>query len=230
MGHIAVTLARSGSKEVRDKNILNINNTAVSHFPMLAAANSLGISHLIYSSDSTRYLELAQKFYDQQNFKNLTLELHLRSSRNSSDQAGSWDAIREIVEDQSLASRTKQVVLLAATCPTINSADIDLFFENIDVTKSAMSVREIDYPIENTFMNSNGSFKKHALTSFLGARQEKSKIFRPDGHIYFRPLSDLNIKFPNEETQLVNLNKEFYSNIDTKLDYELAKFTLESRL
>ena len=111
--------------------------------------------------------------------------MHLRSSKNSSDRAGSWDAIKEIVEDQNLASRTKHVVLLAATCPTINSTDIDLFLENIDLTKSAISVREIDYPVENTFINSNGFFKKHALTSFLGARQEMSKVFRPDGHIYF---------------------------------------------
>ncbi len=230
MNSIAVTLARSGSKGVRDKNILKINNTAISHFPILAAAKCSRISHLIYSSDSRYYLDLAQKFYDQKNFKNLKLELHLRSPKNSNDKASSWDAVREIVLDQKLEKLTKNVTLLAATCPSITCADVDFFLENIDLTKSAMSVRKIDYPIENTFINLGGYFKKHALTSFIGTRQEMNKFFRPDGHIYFRPLGQLSAQFPNNETQLVNLNKEFYSNIDTKWDYNFAKITLESSL
>ena len=63
MDYLAVTLARSGSKAIPNKNILKINDIAISHYPIKAANDSKYISTLIYSSDSEEYLELAQKFF-----------------------------------------------------------------------------------------------------------------------------------------------------------------------
>ena len=63
MNYTAVTLARSGSKAIPNKNILTINDISISHYPIKAANESKFISTLVYSSDSPEYLKLAQNFF-----------------------------------------------------------------------------------------------------------------------------------------------------------------------
>lgn len=230
MSQTAVTLARSGSKGLPNKNILKINDVALSHYAILAAEESSQISTLVYSSDSNYYLDLANNFYDRMGFKTFSLRLHLRSSKNSTDKASSWDAVKEVMESLPDKQRRGHVTLLSATCPSLKGRDIDLFFNELDlgIVQSAISVREVDYPIENTFFNKGNFFTRHQMTSFLSARQESQKVFRPDGHIYLRLITDLSEKFPDDQTQLVNLNKEFYFNIDSENDFKIAKSILES--
>lgn len=230
MNYTAVTLARSGSKAVPNKNILTINDISISHYPIKAANESKFISTLVYSSDSPEYLELAQNFFEKNSFDNLNLKLHLRSKKNSDDNASSWDAIKEVVETLEFKTHQNSITLLAATCPSLTGKDINKFFQQINPYQSAMSVREVDYPIENTFSENDRFFKKHCLTNFLDARQKKKKYFRPDGHIYFRPKGDLGKVFPDSETQLVDLQKYFYANIDTIIDLNFAKYAMENIL
>ena len=224
MDYLAVTLARSGSKAIPNKNILKINDIAISHYPIKAANDSKYISTLIYSSDSEEYLELAQNFFKKNAFSNISLQLHLRSKKNSLDDASSWDAIKEVVDilDKKKFQKTS-VTLLAATCPSLVGKDIDKFFQNINPDQSAMSVREVDYPLENTFSNNAGFYEKHSITNFLNARQERKTYYRPDGHIYYRPIAELEHSFPDGTTQLVDLEKFFYINIDSINDLYIAR-------
>ena len=69
----AITLARSGSKALPNKNIMKIGNVAVSHFTMLAAQNSSVVNYLIYSSDSEHYLSLLKTFLMNKNLTVLIL-------------------------------------------------------------------------------------------------------------------------------------------------------------
>ena len=226
MDYLAVTLARSGSKAVQDKNILTINDIAISHYPIIAANDSKYISTLIYSSDSEEYLKLAQTFFEKNAFRNLSLQLHLRSKKNSLDNASSWDAIKEVVNTLDKKFKQTSITLLAATCPSLVGRDIDKFFENINSGQSAMSAREVDYPLENTFSNNNGFYEKHCISNSLDARQKRKKYYRPDGHIYYRPIAELEHFFPNGTTQLVDLEKLFYINIDSINDRNRARHVM----
>ena len=226
----AICLARSGSKGLPDKNLMKINGLPISFYPIKAANESKYISCLVYSSDSLEYLRQAQNFYDQNKFMDLNLLLHHRSKINSDDNASSWDAVYEVVETFTLTESAQGILLLGATCPSLTGKDVDTFFTKLSPENSAMSVREVDYPIENTFADHRGHYYKHSISNSLTARQEQNKYYRPDGHIYFKPIQKLNEKFPSNHTQLIDLKKKFYANIDTLIDFKFAKYMIEHEL
>jgi len=229
MPYTAITLARSGSKGLPNKNILPIQGIALSHFPILAVNNCPSIARLIYSSDSESYLDKASDTFSSLTNPTFKFIPHRRTAENSSDTASSWEAISEIVNALCSPHSDDGVILISATCPTISAADIERFCRQINYSTSALSARPVDYPPENTFCISDGKFEPHVMTSFLSARQDSKPIFRPDGHLYFRSYSDLNNTFPSLNTTIVNLNKPYYVNVDTPSDYTLARLLLEDQ-
>ena len=196
-------------------------------FSILAANQSAFISRFIYSSDSSLYLDKAKLTIDNLSHSSVDFYLHERSSKNSMDSSSSWDAVNEI-DTFNLHDTDDGIILISATCPTISSSDIDLFCSEIKDSVSALSVRLIDYPIENTFYSSAGFFQAHQSTCFLSARQHSTPTYRPDGHLYFRSYSNFTCPFPDNLTKLIDLRKSFYSNIDSLQDYNFARFTLEN--
>lgn len=228
MSQIAITLARSGSKGLPNKNIMEINGISISHYPIIASNFSEGVSRIVYSSDSEEYLRRAERFFASNDLHEVVLDLHLRSADSSNDQASSWAAVEEVISDLALSNQYQGVLLLAATCPSMNGIDIDYFLQNIELSCSAMTVREVDYPIENTFCSEYERFKAHKLTKFLSARQERDIYYRPDGHFYYRSFNNLLGEFPNERTKLINLNKDLYVNVDCLNDFKFAKAVMET--
>ena len=87
---IAIITARSGSKGLPDKNIKEFNGIPLIAYSIKAAKESGCFQEIFVSTDSQKYADIALSFGANASF--------LRSEQSSSDTAGSWDVIREVLE------------------------------------------------------------------------------------------------------------------------------------
>ena len=58
----AVIPARSGSKIVKDKNIVKLNGHPIMSYSISIAKKSTQIDKVVFSSDSKKYLNIAKKY------------------------------------------------------------------------------------------------------------------------------------------------------------------------
>jgi CMP-N-acetylneuraminic acid synthetase len=114
---ICIILARSGSKRIQEKNQQKINNKSLVDYAVdCCIENNI---RTILSSDSEEILSpyLGSKVL-----------LHKRSDHNSTDQASSEDALREILNFYKVPSET-EVLLVPPTNPLRTAKDLKLFLE-----------------------------------------------------------------------------------------------------
>ena len=84
----AIIPARSGSKQIKHKNIFKFNGKPSLYYSIKAAKLSKKINKIVFSSDSKKYLSIASKYKPH--------ILHLRSKVNSRSTATDLDFLSEI--------------------------------------------------------------------------------------------------------------------------------------
>jgi N-acylneuraminate cytidylyltransferase len=147
----ALIPARSGSKNLKNKNIKLLKGKPLIDYSLMTAKKSPLISKVIFSSDSLKYISLAKKF--NCNY------YHLRSKKSSRDFATDLEVFKEVIT----FLKKKKIILpkffvhLRPTTPirkisTINSA-IRFFKKNEKYFTSLKSV---------TF-NSHNSLKDYII-------------------------------------------------------------------
>jgi CMP-N-acetylneuraminic acid synthetase len=146
-----IILARSGSKRLRDKNILILGNKTLSQW---SCENGLRISNrVIYSSDSQRYLSM---------LNDGRVELHKRSEQNASDKSTSLDALREVV--YSLDISHDHIILLQPTNPVIDFNLVKEIISRRIKGKSTIACGRLD---KNVIENTIGGVRIHEKNSLL---------------------------------------------------------------
>ena len=90
MNNLAIIPARSGSKGLKDKNIKLLNGKPLIAYSIEAAKKSEIYSHILVSTDSERYGEIAIQYGAEVPF--------YRSEENASDVASSWDVVKEALK------------------------------------------------------------------------------------------------------------------------------------
>lgn len=180
MKRLAIIPARSGSKGLPDKNILDLNGRPLMDYTIRAALDSHCFDEVMVSTDSERYAEVAKTCGAAVPF--------LRSEKASSDQAGSWDVVREVLTQYQAMGRTfDYIALLQPTSPLRTADDIigavQMLNEN---TVNVVSVTEVEHPIQWCFTlpedNSMDDFAKSPYNAMR--RQELAKHYRENGAIY----------------------------------------------
>lgn len=219
---IAIIPARSGSKGLRDKNIKELNGKPLVAYTIEAAINAKVFDEIIVSTDSEKYAEISRKFGASVPF--------LRSSKTSTDTAGSWDVVEEALKK--LDKKYDIVVLLQPTSPfrtpqNIKEA-IDLFFEKD--ADSVVSVTEFNHPIAyvNTLDENlclNGFIKKEDQNK---RRQDFEQNYMLNGAIYIvkSELINKNINLFTANSFAYIMKNENSIDIDTELDFIIAKSIL----
>ena len=122
MTNMAIILARSGSKGLKDKNIKLMNGKPLIAYSIEAAKNS-GLFDVVHvSTDSQKYADIAAE--------NGADEPFLRSEEMSSDTADSWDAVLEVLKRyKELGKDFDMVTLLQPTSPIRTGENIKNAFE-----------------------------------------------------------------------------------------------------
>ena len=122
MNNLAIIPARSGSKGLKDKNIKLLNGKPLIAYSIEAAKKSEIYSHILVSTDSERYGEIAIQYGAEVPF--------YRSEENASDVASSWDVVKEVLKKyQEMGIVFDTFTLLQPTSPLRKYEDIKKAYE-----------------------------------------------------------------------------------------------------
>ena len=147
MNKIAIIPARSGSKGLKDKNIIDLCGKPMMNYSIEAAILAECFDRVIVSTDSEKYGEIA---------KSVGAEVAYRGEDVSNDTATTYMVIEDLF--QRIGSKFDYFVLLQPTSPLRNSKHIkeavDLFesrfsdFDFLVSMKEAQHSRFLVNPIE----------------------------------------------------------------------------------
>lgn len=224
MKNLAVILARSGSKGIKDKNIKLMCGKPLLAYSVEAAQESKIFDCVHVSTDSLKYAEIAKVCGADVPF--------LRSEESSSDQAGSWDAVEEVLEKyRSLNRFFDMVTLLQPTSPLRTTEDIISAYEIFlrPETKAVVSVCETDHsPLLENVLPIDGSMENFQRGEINRPRQQMATYYRINGAIYM-----VDRKFLQEDHKIYRkgcyayiMDKKKSIDIDTQFDFEMAEFLL----
>lgn len=226
MQRIAIIPARSGSKGLKDKNIRLLNGKPLIAYTIECAKKS-GMFHKIFvSTDSQKYADIATELGADASF--------LRSEENSSDTAGSWDVVREVIARLALQGENyDEIMLLQATSPLRASEDIinavSLLHEKRG--NAVISLTECDHsPIWCNTLPEDLSMDHFDREEYRDLpRQMLPTFYRYNGAIYLVTAEELQKKNMLENgCYAYIMPRERSIDIDTALDFMIAEAIMKS--
>lgn len=228
MRNIAIIPARSGSKGLKDKNIKPLNGKPLMVYTIEAALKANVFDEVVVSTDSKKYAEIAIKWGASVPF--------LRSEELSSDNASSWDVVRDVLEKyKEQGQNFNSFALLQPTSPLRKAEDIvkayNTFYEK--QANAIVGVTEVEHsplwcgtlPEDHSLV---GFFKSSV---FNQPRQKLTPYFRINGAIYivktdyFQTTNDI---YKNKCYAYV-MKRENSIDIDTALDFTIAEIIEKSK-
>lgn len=225
MNRIAIIPARSGSKGLRDKNIIDLCGKPLMAYSIEAALQGGIFDRVIVSTDSKEYGEIGMKY---------GAEVMYRGDELSNDNASTFMVLENLLGR--LEKRPDYFVLLQPTSPMRDASHIreavELFEKKQNEFDFLVSVKEAEHakvlvnPIEE-----DGSLK-HFDTDFSNYKRQSFKDYSPNGAIFIgKPQAYLERKhFFGARTVAYMMNEFDSVDIDNELDYELAKICMTRRL
>ncbi|AMB99876.1 hypothetical protein AWM75_07805 [Aerococcus urinaehominis] len=174
MNNIAIIPARSGSKGLSDKNIINLKGKPLMTYTIEAALESGCFLNSVYvSTDSLEYAQIARDF---------GAKVIMRGARESSDQASSFMVIEHALKE--IGEQVDTFCLLQPTSPLRTAQHIREAYSQltsdmdfcVSVTKSDKNSQLIKPVEDGTLANFTGDFKNYA--------RQKYDEYYPNGAIY----------------------------------------------
>jgi CMP-N,N'-diacetyllegionaminic acid synthase len=219
---IAVITARSGSKGLKNKNILNLHGKPLVTWPIEAALQSKYIDKVLVSTDDKDIATASMKAGADVPF--------LRDKSLAKDNTPSSDVIIDVLAKIGKDKiNYEYLILLEPTSPLTTSSDIDLAFEKLEanilkydsiisVAKTESSNPEFSLNINNAGMIEPVSGK---FPDNIPRRQDVKETYFLDGSLYISRVATFLSKksFYHEKTLpfIVPYWKSF--EIDTYLDF-----------
>ena len=176
---LAIIPARSGSKELKNKNILNLSRKPLLSYPIKSAINSKYVDKVILTTDSKRYAKIGKKFGAEIPF--------LRPKIISKDKSPSSSFILHALKYFfKKGIKFDYIILLEPTSPLTQTSDIDKAVNKIMSSKSTSLVS-----VAKSKINKNDllTIKKNTIKltkkkiNFHSRRQKNINYFM-DGSIY----------------------------------------------
>lgn len=225
MRNLAVILARSGSKGLKDKNIKELAGKPLLAYTVEAAIESGKYDMVHVSTDSELYADIAKKYGADVPF--------LRDEELAGDKSSSWDALRFVVtEYEKLGKSFDTVTLLQPTSPLRDAKDIQNAFD-IYESKNAtavVSVCEVDQsPLVCNTLPEDGSLYGFIDLNKVGRRQDMKPYYRINGAIYIQKTNLLmdNTSIYSEGSYAYVMDKRHSVDIDDEVDFTVAQAIIE---
>lgn len=226
MKSIAIIPARSGSKGVKDKNIKEINGIPLMAYSIKCALESKMFEKVFVSTDSREYAAIAERYGADAHF--------LRSENNSSDSAGTWDVVKEVIahfKEENI--EYENIMLLQPTSPLRTVDDIKESFRLMKKkgANAIISVTEVEHsPLWcNTLPADLSMDSFHNEKSVNIPRQALPIFYRLNGAIYLLKKEEIyqQYMFKNKCYAYIMPNIRSYD-IDTELDFKIVEYLLKS--
>jgi len=223
---------RSGSKGLKNKNILKLGNKHLVGWIIQAAKKSALINRVVVSTENPRYAKIAKKYGAEIPF--------LRPRYLAQDNSKEIDFIKHLIKNLQKEENyfPDIIVRLLATCPFQKTDDIDNAIRLVVSGKYDSSViisKAKEHPMKAIKIKSKN--KKKFLVSYFGDRgidvgsrynrQNFEKAYFRANVIVFRTnVLKKNSLTSNKPGFIIIQNK---IDIDTKQDLEYAKFFISKK-
>lgn len=221
MSNLAIIPARSGSKGLEDKNIKILNGKPLIAYSIEAAIKSGIYSHIMVSTDSKKYGEIAIQYGAEVPF--------YRSKENASDSSSTWNVIKEVLTKyKEVGIEFDTFTLLQPTSPLRNYKDIQNAYQ-LFKKKRAVAVISV-CEMEHSPLWSNTLPEDNSLLGFLKSesneqRQKLETYYRINGAIYIANVraffEDINLYREGCFAYIMPVERSI--DIDTKLDFKIAE-------
>ena len=229
MKAIAIIPARSGSKGLKDKNIIEVVGRPLIDYSIKAALDSCCFDTVMVSTDSERYAEISRKCGAEVPF--------LRSELTSSDTAGTWDAVREVLVGYHIkGNEFDYVAVLQPTSPLRTADDIRSVFEMLYTHKAhnVVTVTETAHPVQWCFtLDKDCSLEEYANSPYNQMRrQELEKHYQENGAIYLvdaRKIMDKNYNLYLDNCRAYVMPRERSIDIDEKIDLVILEAMMKDK-
>lgn len=231
MNNIAIITARSGSKGLKDKNILPLAGIPLMVYSIIAARKSGMFKDVMVSTDSEQYASLAKEHGASVPF--------LRSKKLSGDFVGSWDVVKEVLNKYLIDfnMRFDTVCLLQPTSPLRSAQDIISGYQEFEEkhADSVTAVCEMEHsPLWSMTLPKDLSLKGyHKKSSGNLPRQKLPTYYRINGALYIRKIEygiEGSIELPEKESFAYIMPRERSVDIDTQIDFSLAEIIMKNYL
>ena len=180
MRTIAIIPARSGSKGLRDKNILPLMGKPMLAYTIEAAREAAVFDEIYLSTDSAVYADIGKAWGANIPF--------LRRPELAGDAVGSWDVVLDVLARYEAAGCSYDVAaLLQPTSPLRSAEDIRAAFRVMAEHKAdaVVSVCEAAHsPLWCNVLPADGCMDGFIQHGGLMRRQVLSKYYRLNGAVY----------------------------------------------
>lgn len=219
MKKIAIIPARSGSKGLKDKNIIDLCGKPLIAYSIEAAFQTGLFDRVIVSTDSEHYADIARDY---------GAEIMMRDKRLSDDKATTFMVLEDIINNH-LIEPIDYFVLLQPTSPLRNSKHIKEAIEKFESKYKSfdflVSMKESDHARVLVNKIDSDDSLKFFDTDFSNYRRQGYKDYSPNGAIFIgKPGAYLEQKhFFGPKSLAYKMNKCDSVDIDDIYDYEFAK-------
>lgn len=223
---LTIIPARSGSKGIKNKNIVNLNRKPLIYYTINEALKSKYITRIIVSTDDEEIANIAKELGAEVPF--------LRPSFLAEDTSKTIDTIIYSIEKlKEIGQEYDYVVLLQPTQPLRRSWHIDEAIELIINKKetSLVSVSKVkEHPILIRKIDENGYVKNLLNESSTKRRQDFEDFYKVNGAIYINKIDENLTKDTSlNDNKLAYIMDEKYDiDIDEHNDLYLAEIMLNS--
>lgn len=222
MQRVAIIPARSGSKGLKDKNIIPLGGKPLLAYTVEAAVQSRLFQEVFVSTDSVEYGQIARSF---------GADIMYRGESLSSDSASTFVVVQDLLGR--LSTSPDYFVLLQPTSPLRNAEHIRqscmLFESRIADFDFLVSVKEAEHAgILVHPLGSDGSMC-HFDTDYSAYKRQSYKEYSPNGAIFIgKPTPYLTQKhFFGPRSLAYPMSKISSIDIDDSLDLMLAEAALK---
>lgn len=225
MIRVAIIPARSGSKGLKNKNIINLCGFPLIYYTIDAAIKSHVFDRIIVSTDSKLYGEIAQQY---------GAEVLYRDENLSNDSTPTFFVVEDVLKK--IDGNIDYFALLQPTSPMRNDEHIvdavnsfDLNYENFDFLAS---VKEADYSKSLVNRIDEDNSLKYFSDNYSNYRRQLFKEYTPNGAIFLGKIDSYLCQrhFFGKKSLSYKMSKVDSIDIDDEVDYELAKIYMRKRL
>ncbi|MBU3105420.1 cytidylyltransferase domain-containing protein [Clostridium gasigenes] len=221
---LAIIPARSGSKGLKDKNIMELDGKPLLAYTVESAMKSNIFDNIILSTNSKEYAKIGNKYGAETPF--------LRPNKLSEDDTSTIDVITYVLETLASVGKTYDYfILLQPTSPLRNEKNI---LESVDILlnnsgNAVVSICELDHPSNiNTKIKSNNTLDFYDLKKVR--RQDIEKEYRINGAIYICGIKYfMKYKsFYKEKCYPYIMDKASSIDIDDIYDFKYAEYSIKN--
>ena len=221
MKNLCVIPARSGSKRIKNKNIINFLGKPLIGWAIEKAIKSKLFNNIIVSTDSEKISNIAKNYGADVPF--------VRPKSLSDDFAQSSDVIiHSIKKCNEIYGSFNNVCCIYPTAPFITDEILSLsgkILEKEDVD-SIIPITKFSFPIWRGFkLNSNNSIEYLWPENELKRSQDLSTVYHDAGQFYFLKVSSFlnQKKLIMKKNKAIILSEDKVQDIDTIEDWKIAE-------